>query len=105
MRWLRDTRVLSVVLVLLVLIGYFVVYEVVFPLLWPHREHPLVWILLAFVMGLGFNFSKATAYAKVMNVASNVAALTLFLGCGSVWLAAGLVMAVGQMVGSVLGHI
>ena len=28
MRWLRDTRVLSVVLALL---GYFVVYEVVFP--------------------------------------------------------------------------
>ena len=31
MRWLRDTRVLSVVLALLALFGYFVVYEVVFP--------------------------------------------------------------------------
>jgi uncharacterized protein len=58
---------------------------------------------MAFVMGLGFNLAKATAYAKVMNVASNVAAFTLFLGYGSVWLAAGLVMAVGQVVGGVLG--
>jgi uncharacterized protein len=50
---------------------------------------------MAFVMGLGCNFSQATAYAKVMNVASNVAAFTLFLGYDSVWLTAGLVMAVG----------
>jgi uncharacterized membrane protein YfcA len=58
---------------------------------------------MAFVMGLGFNLAKATAYAKVMNVASNVAAFTLFLGYGSVWLAAGLVMGLGQMIGGVLG--
>jgi hypothetical protein len=51
MRWLRETRVLSVVLVLLALLGYFVVYEVVFPLLWPHRDHPVVWFLLAFLSG------------------------------------------------------
>jgi uncharacterized membrane protein YfcA len=58
---------------------------------------------MAFVMGLGCNLAKATAYAKVMNVASNVAAFTLFVGYGSVWLAAGLVMAVGQVAGGVLG--
>ena len=58
---------------------------------------------MAFVMGLGFNLSKATAYTKVMNAASNVAAFTLFLGYGSVWLTAGLVMAIGQIVGGVLG--
>ena len=58
---------------------------------------------MAFVVGLGFNLEKATAYAKVMNAASNVAAFTLFLGYGSVWLAAGLVMALGQIVGGVLG--
>ena len=51
MRWLRDTRVLSVVLALLALLGYFVVYEVVFPLLWPYRDHPLMWLLLAFLSG------------------------------------------------------
>jgi uncharacterized membrane protein YfcA len=58
---------------------------------------------MAFVVGLGFNLAKATAYAKVMNAASNVAAFTLFLSYGSVWLAAGLVMALGQVVGGVLG--
>lgn len=51
MRWLRHNRVLSVILVLIALIGYFVVYEVVFPLLWPYRDHPLVWLLLAFLSG------------------------------------------------------
>lgn len=58
---------------------------------------------MAFVVGLGFNLAKATAYAKVMNAASNVAAFTLFLGYGSVWLASGLVMALGQIAGGVLG--
>jgi uncharacterized protein len=58
---------------------------------------------MVFVMGLGFNFSKATAYTKVMNAASNVAAFTMFLSYGSVWLAAGLVMALGQVFGGVLG--
>lgn len=51
MRWLGDTRVLRVVLILLVLLGYFVVYEVVFPQLWLYRDHPLVWLLLAFLSG------------------------------------------------------
>lgn len=51
MRWLRHTRVLRVVLVLLVLIGYLVVYQVVFPLLWLHRDHPVVWLLLTFLSG------------------------------------------------------
>jgi hypothetical protein len=40
-----------VVLVLLALIGYLLVYEVAFPLFWPHRDHPLVWFLLAFLSG------------------------------------------------------
>jgi uncharacterized membrane protein YfcA len=58
---------------------------------------------LAFVGGLGFNLAKATAYTKLMNATSNVVAFTLFLGSGSVWLAAGLVMALGQLLGGVLG--
>lgn len=61
-----------------------------------------LWAIM-FVIGLGFNFAKATAYAKVMNAASNVAAFTLFLGYGSVWLTAGIVMTLGQIVGGVLG--
>lgn len=57
----------------------------------------------AFVVGRGINLAKATGYAKLMNMTSNITALTLFLGYGSVWLAAGLAMALGQLVGGVLG--
>lgn len=57
----------------------------------------------AFVGGLGFNFGKATAYAKVMNAISNVTALSFFLTYGSVWVSAGLAMALGQLFGGVLG--
>jgi uncharacterized membrane protein YfcA len=58
---------------------------------------------MAFVVGRGMNLAQATAYTKVMNATSNVVAFTLFLGYGSVWLAAGLVMALGQGMGGVLG--
>jgi uncharacterized membrane protein YfcA len=57
----------------------------------------------AFVVGRGFNLAKATAYAKLVNATSNVAAFMLFLAYGSVWLSAGLVMALGQLVGGMLG--
>jgi uncharacterized membrane protein YfcA len=58
---------------------------------------------LAFVMGLGFHLAKATAYTKEMNATSNVAAFMLFLSYGSVWLVAGLIMALGQVIGEGLG--
>jgi uncharacterized membrane protein YfcA len=45
---------------------------------------------MAFVSGLGFNLAKATAYAKVMNLTSNVVALSIFLVHGSVWVIPGL---------------
>jgi hypothetical protein len=51
MRWLRNTPMLAIGLVLLALIGYFVVYGVVFPLLWPYRDHLLVWFVLALLSG------------------------------------------------------
>ena len=57
----------------------------------------------AFVGGLGFNLSKATAYAKVMNAISNVTAFSLFLTYSSVWVSAGFTMALGQLWGGVLG--
>lgn len=57
----------------------------------------------AFAVGRGFNLAKATAYTKLMNATCNLVALTLFLVYGLVWLAAGLVMALGQLVGGVLG--
>jgi hypothetical protein len=51
MRWRRHRHIRAVVLVLLAFIGYVVVYGVAFPLLWPSRDHPLVWFLLAFLSG------------------------------------------------------
>ena len=58
---------------------------------------------VAYVMLLGYNFSKATGYTKVMNCTSNLAALALFALAGKVKLVAGLVMAVGQVTGAWVG--
>ncbi len=58
---------------------------------------------LAFVMGVGFDLTRATAYTKLMNCTSNIASLIVFfLGGRVVWLA-GAAMAIGQIAGSRLG--
>ena len=51
----------------------------------------------------GQNFLKATAYTKVMNATSNLAALALFAVGGQLHLAAGLTMGAGQLIGARLG--
>lgn len=51
----------------------------------------------------GMNFLKATAYTKVMNATSNLAALALFACAGHVHLVAGLTMGAGQLVGARIG--
>ena len=58
---------------------------------------------IAYVLVMGCNFARATAFTKVMNFTSNVAALALFAASGSIHLVAGLVMAAGQVVGARLG--
>jgi len=58
---------------------------------------------MAFMLGLGFNMTRATGYSKVMNFASNVSSLGFFLLGGNVCFAAGLVMGVGQVLGAKLG--
>ncbi len=58
---------------------------------------------MAFVLGLGFNLTKATAQTKAMNFASNVASLLFFLLAGQVHFVAGLVMGAGQLLGARLG--
>ena len=58
---------------------------------------------MAFMLGLGFNMTRATGYAKVMNFASNVSSLVLFLAGGNVSFAGGLVMGVGQVLGARIG--
>jgi uncharacterized protein len=58
---------------------------------------------MAFVLGLGFNLTRATGYTKVMNFASNLSSLLFFLACGKVYFVAGLTMGAGQLVGARMG--
>jgi hypothetical protein len=51
MRWIRDSRLLGIVLIVMGAVVYLVMMWGVIPLLWPYREHPLVWMLLAFLSG------------------------------------------------------
>jgi hypothetical protein len=50
MRWLRESRLLGLVLIVLGLVAYLMMWGMI-PLLWPYRDHPLVWVLLAFLSG------------------------------------------------------
>ncbi len=58
---------------------------------------------MAFMLGLGFNLARATGYTKVMNFASNLSSLVLFLVGKKVFFTAGLTMGVGQWLGARLG--
>ena len=58
---------------------------------------------VACVSLLGFNLTKATAYTKAMNFASNVGSLAVFLLGGQIHFGAGLLMGVGQWTGARLG--
>ncbi len=57
-------------------------------------------LALAFMLGLGFNLAKATANAKALNWASNLASLILFLLAQKVWFIAGFTMGAGQWLGA-----
>ncbi|MDO5053992.1 MAG: TSUP family transporter [Pasteurella oralis] len=58
---------------------------------------------LAFVMLLGFNLTKATAHAKVLNFTSNLASLIFFFIGGQIIWSVGLAMMAGQVIGANLG--
>ena len=58
---------------------------------------------LAFMLGLGFNLTKATAGSKVLNFATNVASLLIFLIAKKVWFVAGFIMGTGQWLGARAG--
>ena len=58
---------------------------------------------MAYMLGLGFSMARATGYTKVMNFASNISSLALFLIGGNVLFGAGLVMGAGQWLGARLG--
>jgi hypothetical protein len=50
MRRLRESRLLVITLIFLVLVLYLIMWESI-PLLWPYHDHPLVWLLWAFLSG------------------------------------------------------
>ena len=50
MRWLRNSRLTEIVLIITAAVVYLMMWGLM-PLLWPYRHHPLVWMLLAFLSG------------------------------------------------------
>lgn len=58
---------------------------------------------MAYVLLLGYNLMKATAYTKVLNFTSNLISFLMFWYGGFVMFTAGLAMAAGQMIGSHIG--
>ena len=50
MRRLRESRLLVITLIFLVLFLYLIMWESI-PLLRPYHDHPLVWLFLAFLSG------------------------------------------------------
>lgn len=58
---------------------------------------------MAYVLGLGFHLTRATAHTKVMNFASNLSSLVVFILGGHVLFLLGVLMGVGQLYGARLG--
>ena len=58
---------------------------------------------MAYMLGLGFNMTRATAHTKVMNFTSNLASLFVFVWGNHVLYGAGLTMGAGQILGARLG--
>jgi RsiW-degrading membrane proteinase PrsW (M82 family) len=51
MRRLGESRLLGTMLIVMAVVVYLVLMWGMIPLLWPYRDHPLVWVLLAFLSG------------------------------------------------------
>lgn len=60
-------------------------------------------LVFLLVRVLGYDFLHASVGAKLINVATNVAAIALFASKGHVWWHLGLTMAIANVVGSFLG--
>ena len=59
--------------------------------------------IFLFVRLLGYDFLNASASAKLLNVATNLAAIALFAAKGHVWWKLGLLMAAANVAGSLIG--
>ncbi|MFN4895722.1 MAG: TSUP family transporter [Pseudomonadota bacterium] len=60
-------------------------------------------MLVALVTFLGFDFMRASTLSKMMNVATNLAALAYFMPTGNVHYPLGAVMAVSNIAGALIG--
>jgi len=60
-------------------------------------------LMIVFVRVFGYDFLHASASAKVVNLATNLAALLLLAAKGHVWWQLGIVMAVANVAGSQVG--
>ena len=60
-------------------------------------------LVFLFVRWLGYDFLNASASAKLLNTATNLAALALFAYTGHIWWHFALTMAVANVAGSLLG--
>lgn len=60
-------------------------------------------LVLGFVALLGFEFLEASAYAKIINCITNISALYVFLSQGNYILEIAIIMAVFNVLGSVIG--
>ncbi len=59
--------------------------------------------MLGFVLLAGYGVLKATAHTKLLNFASNIGSLAIFIPSGATWWAVGFAMASAQVLGSALG--
>lgn len=59
--------------------------------------------MLAFVMLAGFGMLKATAHTKLLNFASNIGSLAIFIPSGAMWWGVGIGMGLAQIAGAALG--
>ena len=59
--------------------------------------------MLAFVMLAGFGMLKAMAHTKLLNFASNIGSLAVFIPLGVMWWGVGIAMGLAQMAGATLG--
>jgi len=59
--------------------------------------------VLGFVVILGFEFIQASAYSKIINCVTNIAALTVFIRQGNYLLNIAILMAISNIVGSLIG--
>lgn len=60
-------------------------------------------LVFFFVRFLGYDFLNASAAAKLLNVATNLSALMIFISKGHIWWRLGLLMAIANVAGSLIG--